>query len=194
MLQPVLVSIALLAAGAAVADAQLLHGRRGLWVGLGLGMGSARADCSICTGRATGPAAHAGAGGTISQRILVGVRGTGWFENGAENDRSLVMLAALGTLYPWPDRGFHLEAGIGGYWYVEEDSANELSTQGLALQVGAGFDLPITRGVSLSPFATLIASGFGNPTRLDKSTGARLPLLSDMTLQSFQVGIAATLH
>lgn len=194
MLRSALISTALFAAATSVAHGQRPHDRRGLWVGLGVGVGSARASCSVCADQAAGPAAHAKAGGTVSRKVLAGVQGTGWFESGGTSERSLVMLAALGTLYPWPDRGFHFEAGISGYWYVEEDSANELSTQGLALQLGAGYDLRITRDVSLSPFATLMASGFGNPTRLDKSSGARLPLLSDMTVRYFQLGVAATLH
>lgn len=194
MLRSVLVSIALLAAAAAVSHAQRLHDRRGLWVGLGLGVGSARATCSVCGTRETGAAMHARLGGTISQKFLVGVEGNGWLQNGATSDRSLLILAALGILYPSSNYRLHLEAGIGGYRYVEADTATELSTQGLALQVGAGFDLRITRGLSLAPSVTLIASGFGNPTRRDKATGARLPLLSDMTVQYIQLGVVATLH
>jgi hypothetical protein len=194
MVRSVLVTLVVSAAAAAVADAQQAHDRSGLWAGVGLGVGSARASCSVCAGRATGPAAHARLGGTISRKLLVGVQGIGWFDVAGASDRTLLMLAAVGTLYPWPDKGLYLEAGIGGYRYVEADTANELSTQGLALHVGAGFDVRITRGVSLSPFAILVSSGSGNPTRLDKSSGTLLPLLSDMTVRYFQLGVAATFH
>jgi hypothetical protein len=194
MVRSVAVSMALLVAVAAVAEAQRAHDRTGLWMGLGLGAGFARATCSVCGGRETGPAMQVRVGGTISQSILAGVEGTGWLQSGAAGDRSLLMLIALGILYPSSNHGFHLEAGIGGYRYVEADTANELSTEGLALHLGARYDLRITRRVSLSPFATVMASSFGNPTRLDKSSGTRLPLLSDMTVRYIQLGVSATIH
>lgn len=194
MLRSVLVGLVLSTGAAAVADAQHPHQRGGLWGGVGLGIGSAKATCSVCAGRAVGATAHVRAGGTISQTLLVGLQGTGWLEHQAATERSFLMLSAVGTFYLWPARGLYLATGIGGYRYVEADTASELSTQGLALHLGAGFELRITRGVSFSPFAALVLSGSGNPTRLDKSNGLRLPLLSDMTVRFFQLGVAGTLH
>lgn len=182
-----------LAAVVGPVEAQDSDRRRGLWLGLGLGQAWADATCSICFAQETGLAAHARAGGTISPRLLVGVEGTGWLKSG-QTDRSFLMAAALGTLYPVPDLGFHLKGGVGQYWYVEEDSAIELSTQGLAVELGAGFDIRITPGLSLAPFATMVRSGFGNPTRRDKASGFKQPLFSDLTLKFYQFGLAVTLH
>jgi len=47
---------------------------------------------------------------------------------------------------------------------------------------------------SLSPFLAWVRSGFGNPTRRDKASGFTLPLLSDMTVRSYQLGVVITLH
>ncbi len=100
----------------------------------------------------------------------------------------------MGTLYPWRAYGFHLKAGVGLYWYLEETAEAEVSTNGLALQASVGFDIKATGAVSLSPFASLVASGFGNPTRMDKASGQRLPLLSEMTVRFLQLGVAAVVH
>ncbi|MGH7530346.1 MAG: hypothetical protein ACREMN_08200 [Gemmatimonadales bacterium] len=194
MLRSALVGLVLSAGATAVASAQRLEERTGLWAGIGLGFGSVRGTCSVCAGRAAGPTALVRFGGTLSRHLRVGVQGTGWLRPQAARERSLLMLSAVGTFYPWPAGGLYLAGGIGGYRYVEEDTESRLSTQGLALQVGAGFDVRITRAVSVAPFATLVVSGSGNPTRLDKSNGFELPLLSDMTVQYVQLGIAATLH
>lgn len=194
MLRSILVSCAVLAAAPSAADAQRPNHRRGLWVGLGAGAGSAKATCSVCLDRETGVAAQARVGGTISRSVLAGAEGSGWLKSGAQVDRAFLMLAAVGTFYPSREHGLHLKAGLGQYWYVEEDRQTELSSQGLAVQLGAGYDIRVTPGVSLSPFATLIRSGFGNPTRLDKASGFKQPLFSDMTVQFFQLGLAATLH
>lgn len=188
-----LVMMMLVSAGTTRADAQRAD-RSGLWGGLGLGLGSARSTCSVCAGRATGPAAQVRVGGTISPTVLVGVQASGWFKNAEADDRSNLMLTALVTLYPWRDKGLYLEGGIGAYRYIEADTTEELMTQGLALHIGVGFDVHIGRGLSLSPFAAVVASGSGNPTLHDKASGSRLPLLSDMSVRFSQFGVAATLH
>lgn len=193
-LRPALVAIALLAAVVTAAEAQLADERRGLWVGAGAGFGSAEGTCSICLGREAGPAGLVRVGGTLSGAILAGLEGTGWRRSEGSLDRSFIMVAAVGAYYPIRNLGLHVKGGLGQYWYFEEDAATELSTQGLALEVGVGFDVRIAAGVSLSPFGSLMTSGFGNPTRLDKASGIRLPLLSDMTVEFFSFGLAVTLH
>jgi len=130
----------------------------------------------------------------MSPRLLAGVEATGWVKGSGQTDRSLVMITALGTFYPAPTPGLHLRSGVGGYWYVEEDAVAEVSTQGLAFHVGAGYDIPLSASLSLEPFALWATSGFSNPTRVDKATRFKLPLLSDMKVTFVQVGLAVTLH
>ncbi len=194
MLRSALATLALLTAVAAAATAQQSDRRKGLWLGLGLGQAWGESTCSICLGQESGPALDAGLGGTMSQRLLAGVEATGWVRRTSQADRSFLLVTAVGTFYPAPGQGLHLKAGIGGYWYVEQDALYELTTQGLAVQLGAGYDIPITPGLSLSPFATWATSGFGNPTRLDKASGFKLPLLSDMTVRFFHFGLGVTIH
>lgn len=189
------IMVGLLSGLAPAAEGQHARERRGVWVGLGFGAGSAEATCSVCDPpRRSGPVAHARLGGTVSGHTLLGVEGTGWLTNGGAIDRALMMVTGIAVVYPWRGRGLHLQGGLGYYQYVEASDSIELSTQGLAVQVGAGFDVPLASGFSLSPFAALVASGFGNPTRRVKATGQMLPLLSDMTISFLRVGLAATLH
>lgn len=168
--------------------------RQGLWGGVAVAQAWSKATCSVCLAQESGPAARASLGGTMSSRLLAGVEATAWLKGNSQTERSLFMATAVGTYYPMPAQGLHLKAGVGGYWYVEEDAAAEVSTQGLAFQVGAGYDLPISPSLSLSPFATWTSSGFSNPTRLDKVTRFRLPLVSDMKVRFFEIGLGVTIH
>ena len=190
-----LTTLVLSATAASSAGAQQGDDRHGLWLSVGAGGVWVQSACSICAGdQATGLGGQLRVGGTLSPRFLAGLEGTGWVKRGGQVERSMLMVAALGTYYPLPQYGLHLKGGIGQYWYVEEDVATELTTQGLAVELGAGYDLRITRGVSLSPFLAWVRSGFGNPTRRDKASGFTLPLLSDMTVRSYQLGVVITLH
>jgi len=190
-----LVTLLVLAAVASPAAAQQADDRKGLWLGLGAGGLWARSTCSICAAdQASGLGGRVRLGGTISPKVLASVEGTGWRKRGGQVERKLLMVAALGSYYPLPDYGAHLKGGIGQYWYVEEDATTELTTQGLALELGAGYDIRIASGVSVSPFVAWVRSGFGNPTRRDKASGFTLPLLSDMTVKFYQVGLGITLH
>jgi hypothetical protein len=167
--------------------------RRGLWFGAGLGLAQVTATCSVCFPGVTRPTGHLKVGGTLSRRILVGVEGTGWRYDGP-TDRRFLLAAGTVTFYPVEAVGLHLKGAIGQSWYTEEDAAVELSTQGLALGLGLGYDIRVAPGVSLTPFGGLASSGFTNPSRTDKATGFRQPLFSDLTLKAYQVGLTVTIH
>ena len=195
MLRFVVLSVVVLASHVSAGEAQLANSRRGVWLGLGAGTAGGKATCSVCDAtRGMGPAGQIRLGGTVSRSVLASVEATGWRKKGVPVDRSLAMISAVGTLYPVRELGLHLKAGLGGYSYVEEDAVTKLTSQGLALQVGVGYDVAITPRVGLAPFATLITSGSGNPARLDKASGFKQPLFSDLSLVLFQVGLALTLY
>src|SRR4051812_47350009 len=53
--------------------------RHGFWLGAGLAAGSIGAICDGCgDARTFGPAAYLRAGGTLSEKLLLGVEVTGW--------------------------------------------------------------------------------------------------------------------
>jgi hypothetical protein len=177
------------------AAAQQSAYRKGFWLAFGAGPGYGKGTCGVCvTTRETGPAGQVRVGGTISEHLSASVEGTGWRGDGAVTLRQLAMVSAVGTWYPLPRLGLHGKAGLGGYWYQEEDAVTQLTSQGMALQVGVGYDIPLTPAVAVTPFATLVRSGFGNPSRLDKASGFKQPLFSDLTVSFYQVGLGITLY
>jgi hypothetical protein len=194
MVRVLLVGLSLLATATSAAAQQSGY-RRGFWLGLGGGPGYGRGVCGVClTTQDAGLAGEIRVGGTISKHLLAGVEGTGWRHNGATTERWLAMASAVATWFPLPDLGLHAKAGVGGYWYEEEDAVTRLASQGMALQLGIGYDIPLTRVVGLTPFASVVKSGFGNPSRLDKATGFKQPLFSDLTVKFVHLGLAITLH
>ena len=186
--------LALLTFAVPTAGAQQGERRSGLWLGVGGGAAWGEATCSVCSGQQSGPALHVTLGGTMSPALLPAVEVTGWVKQGSQVDRSFYVVTALATVYPSAELGLYLKAGLGGYTYAQEDAASELTSQGAAVQLGAGYDIPVAAAFPLSPFVAWATSGSGNPKRLDKASGLKLPLISDMKVQFFQVGLGVTIH
>jgi len=152
----------LLLAGLApsAARAQRPH-RSGFWGELGGGPASVRIACSGCTDvtRRPGSAGYFRIGGAVSDRILIGIEAFSLVDEAfglagsdtivAEN----VSLAGVVLWYPWRS-GFFLKAGFGlasGEFTIPGAEEPVLSQgTGTGLTFGAGFDLPVWRGVAVT--------------------------------------------
>ena len=64
---------------APVASAGHPQERQGFWISFGAGVGSAKVTCDDCGGgRETGPIGHVALGGTLNERLLLGVDASFW--------------------------------------------------------------------------------------------------------------------
>lgn len=137
------------------------HVREGFWIGFGLGAGSAGASCTICSSdRELGLSGHFRLGATVAPGILLGAETNGWVKSEGGLDQTIGSLAMTGYLYPSPEQGLFLKAGLGLMGYVADDGVDELTAVGLGLQFGIGFDVRTGRNFSLVPYANvLINSG-----------------------------------
>lgn len=163
--------------------------RRGVWLGLGLGHGSAQLTCAICAGgRDGGLSGFVRGGVALSPRLLIGAEVLGWRRHEGGGDYTLTSAQGLLVLYPWRTRALHFSTGAGLARYTAQDTDNEISTQAFAMQVGAGWDVPVRRGISVTPFVNFVATT-GADVKVN-STASSLSANSSL----IQFGLGVTLH
>ena len=93
------------------ARAQYPQIRKGFWFNGGLGYGSL--GCQDCDGRTGGLSGGISLGGTINQKILLGVGTTGWYKS--ENGVTLTVgtLDVRARFYTTAKSGFFITGGLG---------------------------------------------------------------------------------
>jgi hypothetical protein len=152
------------------------HSRRGFWLNGGLGYGSH--GCDDCDGRQGAPSGGLGLGGTLSQKVLLGVGTTGWYKKEDGVTLHVGTLAAITRFYPSATGGFFLLGGLGvGGIHTEVEGFGSVNDRGFGAVVGLGYDARIGRNVSITPFW----NGFAIRA-------------SDADANVAQIGLGLTLH
>ena len=142
---------ACLAGGAFAQHPQQPQLRHGFWFSGGLGYGSL--GCQDCGSREGALSGNISLGGTLSQKVLLGVSTNGWTKS--ENGSSLTVgsLTAAIRFYPSPTGGFFLTGGLGlGTVSAGISGFGSASETGVAALLGLGYDIPVSHSVSLSPY------------------------------------------
>ena len=147
------------------------HRRDGFWFNGGLGYGSL--GCEDCDGRTGAVSGGLALGGTISQKVLLGVGSNGWTksENGAE--LTVGTLLAVIRFYTSDTGGFFLLGGLGvGSIHGEVSGFGSDTETGYGALVGLGYDIRVGDNVSLTPFW----NGFAVRTSYDDANVGQLGL------------------
>jgi hypothetical protein len=131
--------------------------RRGFWIGFGGGYGSAKVSCDDCEGgdREGSFTGFLKLGGTLNQRVLLGVEANGWIK---EQDGATVTLGSFTgtvTFYPQATSGFFLKGGVGASYVDNEFRDGSLTTTlsktGWGVLAGIGYDVRVGRNISITP-------------------------------------------
>lgn len=133
--------------------------RQGFWFNAGLGGGSL--GCDECDTRTNGISGQIALGGTINERLLLGVSSNGWSKS--EDGATLTMgsLTAAAHFYPSATGGFYLTGGLGvASLDLGVSGFGSASSTGIAALLGLGYDFRIGKNVSLSPFWNGIGGNF----------------------------------
>jgi hypothetical protein len=148
-----------------VTPVQRLQTREGFWFNGGMGFGLL--GCLECGGgREVGLSGGLSLGGTISDRVLLGVGTTGWYKsaegltiNGGTFDARL-------RFYPALSSGFFLTAGggLGSITASLDDFGLADTEYGAGVLFGLGWDLRVGRNVSLTPYYNGFAMGVASGT------------------------------
>lgn len=119
----------------------------------------------------TRPTLSLGVGFNVSQQLRLGVDGFAWF-NAWSNGQLETVTALLfgGRAYPIPGVGLYLRAGGGLGMYIIGDYDLNCSCMvgttrqfGLAWVLGGGFELPVSRSLSIGPMFDMVRFNVTGP-------------------------------
>lgn len=161
--------------------------RAGFWYSVGVGEGWARVSCNICRAdHQPGLSAHLRLGGGLSRTVLIAGEVAAWRRNVNGVRQSLASVGAAAYWYPGRRPGpFYLKGGIGYVTHHADDGTDAITSTGLGPQLGAGYELPVSRSMMLAPyFNVAYGSLFGGV----KFNGAQA--VDHATVTLIQVGVA----
>jgi hypothetical protein len=166
--------------------------RKGFWVGFGGGYGSAiaNADCPDCGGgnREGSFAGFFKLGGTLNERVLLGVESNAWRKEQEGVRLTLGNVSGTVTFYPQASSGFFLKAGL-GLAYMDTQVENvSINKTGLGVLGGLGYDIRVGRNISITPCANYYYGKPGDVTVLGE------PVLPGFNYNVFDFGIGITFH
>ena len=169
-------------------NAQSLAYHEGFWFGGGVASALSDVSCNVCIEDSKSVMSGFVRGGvTLSPRFLLGLEilGTDNSEDGV-NERVLG-LSGIGYYYP-TGGGLFFKGGLGMLKFKADDDTDELTSTLLSLQIGLGYELPVSRRVSIAAFSALTTTANGD---LDYN-GSRVT--SDMNVTLIQFGLGVTMH
>jgi len=145
------------------------QGSPSFWGGIGVGTGSARLSCDICTNdRTAGMTASAALGFGVGERVRLGVEGNAWREKEGDLETILWSGSLVGYLYPSGTRAFWTKLGAGIMRYQADDDGDRVDANTFGLLAGVGYDIAMTGSLSVGPYVTLATS-----SRADLKDGDR---------------------
>ena len=125
--------------------------RSGFWFNAGFGYGSL--GCETCLGeRSSGGSGGISMGATVSDRVLLGGGTTGWYRSEDGVWISADTFDFRIRFYPVRTSGFFLNGGIGLGSVSIGSGSTAISETGVGAMLGLGWDVRISRNVSLTPF------------------------------------------
>jgi hypothetical protein len=125
--------------------------RSGFWFNAGFGYGAL--SCEECFGEyLDGFSGGLSAGGTVSERVLLGAGTTGWYRSVDGVWINAGTFDFRVRFYPVRTSGFFLNGGIGLGSVSIGVGRTSISETGVGAMLGAGWDVRVGRNVSLTPF------------------------------------------
>ena len=164
-------------------------GAASFWLSAGLGPAWLRASCSICrSDRGTGLSGYVAIGGSAGRRTLVGAEATGRFKRDGAVRETDWSFSAVTFLYPNPRRRqLFWKVGAGVQLYRIEDGTDVLTATPVGVQVGIGWELPLSRTLRWVPSATVHVASWGGGLKFNGASS-----VGDIALTMVQLGVGVT--
>ncbi|MDF3053244.1 MAG: outer membrane protein beta-barrel domain [Geminicoccaceae bacterium] len=143
---------------ASTSFAQQAQTRDGFWIGGGLGYGSL--GCEGCIDRTGAPSGYLKLGTTLRQNVLLGIETNGWTKS--EFGARLTMGNVSGAVYFYPmaSTGLFVKGGAGYSMLDASTDVGSGSESGFGMILGAGYDVRVTRNLSITPVANWFRGAF----------------------------------
>ena len=149
--------------------------RAGFWWGLGLGTANAKVTCDGCPSvdPELFPMVDVRLGGTVSRNVTLGAQIAGGKKSGAFGDPGSVDhtvgdVNVSAYLYPRAAGRLWFQTGLGVVVWQGDDGSTTLHSTAAGVTLGAGYDLPIGTGLSLTPS---LRGAFGGKGKLVDQDG-----------------------
>lgn len=169
--------------------------RKGFWVGLGVGYGSADVSCDDCESgdREGSGAGFLKLGGTLNERVLLGGEVNLWTKEQEGLTVNLYNVSATVTFYPKPSGGFFIKGGAGlSFVDTELREGNTVISvdlgSGFGALAGAGYDIRVARNISLTPAFNFY---YGRPGNLKFGSET---IATNWKQNVFDVSLGITFH
>jgi len=154
----------------------------------GAGVGWTRAACGFCRrSRDAGPVIYLQLTTPLKTNLALGAEGNVWVRD-AEVFSLVGSLSAIAQLNPRPGSPLYLKAGLGYTTYRAFDDEADLVSNAPAMQLGAGYRVPITPELALNTFANVLVSRFGK-LRTEETV-----VVDNFGITSIQLGVGLTRH
>lgn len=134
--------------------------RQGFFINFGFGAASLGCDDCDDEDRLNGINFQVRAGGTLSQRLLIGGEINGFSKS--ENDATLTVthFGPILQFYPSAQGGFFLKGGL-GLANIEVDLGTfSVEQNGFGLTLGLGYDARVGKNFALTPYFDILASNY----------------------------------
>jgi hypothetical protein len=142
-------------------------GRRGFWLGLGVGAGGESNNFVGGAGYTEAfyqPTVSLKAGGTVGSHLRLGGEVLSWINEEPDAVESLSSILFIAQLYPFRAAGLYLKGGLGiGRNAVDFDDGFNVGDTGLAGLIGAGVELRLSRHLYLNPTIDLVGHTYDGP-------------------------------
>lgn len=164
--------------------------RAGQWLGIGVAPGWGRFTCEICeASRGAAISGYFRVGGTINSKFLVGLETDGWMRSVDDVKHFMLGVAAELFFYPNPRKRLYYKAGVGILFYQADDGPGQVTTQAFGPNLGAGYDIPVSGALSLTPFVSVFIASLGGDINFNGEQ-----FRSDGGLLLAQLGMGLTWH
>jgi hypothetical protein len=138
-------------------------GRRGFWLGLGVGAGGESNDV-VGSGYSDlfyQPTISVRAGGTVSPHLRLGGEILSWVDDQGDATATLSSALFIAQFYPLSNVGFYLKGGAGiGRNALDFDDGFGVGDTGFAGLVGVGYELRLGRRIYLNPTVDLVGQSY----------------------------------
>jgi hypothetical protein len=146
--------------------------RSGFFISGGLGAGSAGMSCDGCTvDRSTGLSGYFRVGGTLNPHVRLGFESNGWVHSEQGVDENVGFYSGVGYFYPSLSNNLWLKAGAGVAHSKADDGVDELTTTGLGLSTGIGYDWSPNGKFAIVPYVNYLHQVSGEANFNGTGTG-----------------------
>ena len=141
--------------------------RSGFHFGLGLGAGAMDFACDGCDfASKTGFSGFLSLAGSVGEKTLLGIEGTGWTKNQSGTTARVYSLTAQVTEYLSTTSGLFLSAGLGVVGYHEGTDFGDRSANAVGFSGRLGYEFG-TGGVAFVPYVGIVRTFGGADIKVD---------------------------